>query len=227
MKKLLPLFAILIAASTSASAQETASLLPELAKLEVTSTTFSNGDSIPVKNAYCIRTEKEKSSPKGENLNPQLSWSKGPEGTKSYAIVAVDKDVPEDFSDANQEGRTIKESAKRQNFYHWIWVDIPANVTSIEEGKSKILIKEFGTGGTNSYAEFMKDMPAENFKGYDGPCPPFNDKKVHNYYFQVYALSTEKLALPEFFTADEVLKAIEPFTLAKGEVLGTYSLFKK
>lgn len=224
MRKILLTSAIFLSAFTSMA---NAAPADDIQKLEVTSTTFKNGEPIPALNAVCIATKKEKSSDKGKNENPEISWSKGPEGTKSYAIVMVDPDVPADFTDAGKDGVTLKASAKRQDFYHWVLVNIPANVNKIDEGKSKILIKQFGIGGTNSYAEFMKDKPAENFKGYDGPCPPFNDERVHNYHFRVYALSTEKLDLPEFFQAAEVLKAIEPFTLAKGEIVGTYSLYKK
>ena len=68
--------------------------------LIVTSDAFKDGDPIPEKYAFCAPCAEEHSK-MSTNISPQLTWSKGPEGTKSYAIVCVDVDVPTIFDDIN------------------------------------------------------------------------------------------------------------------------------
>lgn len=63
--------------------------------------------------------------------------------------------------------------------------------------------------------------------GYDGPCSPWNDERIHNYHFTLSALNVEKLDIPEeSFGGPEVLKAIEGHILATASVSGTYTLNK-
>ena len=64
--------------------------------------------------------------------------------------------------------------------------------------------------------------------GYDGPCPPWNDERLHHYVFTVYALDTDRL---------EVTRRVQPATmssrLSKAHILdqasltGTYTLNPK
>jgi phosphatidylethanolamine-binding protein (PEBP) family uncharacterized protein len=35
------------------------------------------------------------------------------------------------------------------------------------------------------------DMAGQYF-GYDGPCPPWNDERMHHYIFTIYALDIDK-----------------------------------
>ena len=65
------------------------------------------------------------------------------------------------------------------------------------------------------------------YRGYDGPCPPWNDMRVHRYHFTVYALKVERTPVEgEDFTAPQVLQAIRPHILAEARLTGTYSLNK-
>ncbi len=52
------------------------------------------------------------------DISPPYSWSKGPRGTKSYAIVLTDSDnSPKENRDKmNKEGMTVTPSAKRRTF---------------------------------------------------------------------------------------------------------------
>jgi hypothetical protein len=50
----------------------------------------------------------------GNQISPALSWTPGPAGTQSYAIVMRDLDY-------------------MNGFVHWVIWDIPANVTSLPE----------------------------------------------------------------------------------------------
>jgi Raf kinase inhibitor-like YbhB/YbcL family protein len=77
--------------------------------LEVTSETFKEGELIPASAAH--------GAVGGFNRSPQLSWSSGPPGTKSYAITCWDPDAP----------TTV-------GFSHWVRFDISPDVTSLKAG---------------------------------------------------------------------------------------------
>ncbi len=192
--------------------------------LDVKVQNVTDGKRIPVEHAFCAKGNKD-----GGNVSPAISWSKGPEGTQSYAILMVDEDVPAKFDDANQKGKTLSKDLPRRDFYHWVLVDIPPSVTSLGRGaESDKVVKtgkapqkrEYGLQGVNDFGSFMKG----NFGGYDGPCPPWNDALVHHYHFMVYALDVPSLNLSGNFTGEDVKAAAEGHILAKGEVIGTYSL---
>src|SRR5262249_22601394 len=70
----------------------------------------------------------------GANISPRVTWSAGPAGTKSYALILHDDDVPQDLAVANKAGASIAATAPRRTLYHWVLVDIPPTVTTIEEG---------------------------------------------------------------------------------------------
>jgi Raf kinase inhibitor-like YbhB/YbcL family protein len=76
-----------------------------LAKLELTSDAFINGQAIPAR-FTCD----------GANQSPALSWGEPPQGTKSFALVVDDPDAPSG------------------TFRHWGVYDIPANARSIGAG---------------------------------------------------------------------------------------------
>lgn len=195
--------------------------------LEVRLGGISDGDTIPPNFAFCMPDGNGKTK-NAANQNPQIRWSGAPEGTKSFALLVVDPDVPATFDDANKEGKTLPNDMPRQNFTHWVLIDIPANVKSIKQGQDSSSYKEggkplgkttYGVNGQNDYASFMKGT----FGGYDGPCPPWNDERLHHYHFRLYALSVESLGLSGKFTGKEVEALLPQYTLAMGEAVGTYS----
>ncbi|HVI92011.1 MAG TPA: YbhB/YbcL family Raf kinase inhibitor-like protein [Dongiaceae bacterium] len=175
----------------------------------------------------------------GSDISPAVKWSKGPYGTRSFALILQDADVPADFSTANQEGQVIAADAPRQTVTHWVLVDIPAQVTSLKAGAEgdKLTPKgkpqsmtDHGRRGLNDYGHFMEGNPdmAGDYAGYDGPCPPWNDQRVHHYTLTVYALSVGKLPVGKEaggkFDGPAMLQAIQPYILAKGSAQATYSL---
>lgn len=187
------------------------------------------GKAIPSKFAYCKPDGKGRTE-NGGNISPKISWQGAPAGTKSFAIVMVDKDVPVTFESANKTGVQITEDFPRQNFYHWTVVDIPATTNSIEEGvASRGVIKggkpfgktEYGFVGKNDYE---KVAPGPN-GGYDGPCPPWNDMRLHHYSFIVYALDVDTLNPSQEvpFNGPQLENAIKGHVLAQGSVISTYS----
>ena len=59
--------------------------------------------------------------------------------------------------------------------------------------------------------------------GYDGPCPPWNDERMHHYHFIVYALNVPTLGLTGAVDGKKAQAAMEGHILAQGEVVGTYT----
>ena len=103
----------------------------------------------------------------GENLSPMLSWREVPEGTKSFAITVYDPDAP-----------------TGSGFWHWLVIDLPSTWNHIERGASGKLTA--GRELENNYGSI----------GFGGACPPVGDG-MHRFQFTVWALPTEKLAIPE------------------------------
>lgn len=196
------------------------------ATLTLTSTSLQSGKPIAEKYAYCTPDGKGQTK-NGGNISPQLSWQGAPEGTKSYVLIVVDPDVPTDFTNANKGGKTLAADMPRQNFYHWILTDIPASITSLAEGQDSAKFLEggkpvgktaYGINAANDYSKFYKGP----YGGYDGPCPPWNDMRLHHYHFIVYALDVETLGLSAP-TGKQVEEAMANHILAKGELVGTYT----
>jgi phosphatidylethanolamine-binding protein (PEBP) family uncharacterized protein len=48
------------------------------------------------------------------------------------------------------------------------------------------------------------NVAAGDYYGYDGPCPPWNDLRLHHYIFRLYALDVPRLDLQGRFGAAEV-----------------------
>ncbi len=204
------------------------------ASLNVSIDGWENGNPIPGKYAYGIPAAEGHVS-LSDNLNPKISWSYAPEGTKSFAIICHDPDVPSAGDDVNQEGKTVPSDLPRVDFYHWVLVDIDADRTEIAEGEDSNSItakgktpgkQGHGVTGINNYTDWFAgdaDMGGD-YGGYDGPCPPWNDSIVHHYHFTVYALDTETLGLSGTFDGPEALAAMEGHILASGSYVGTYSL---
>jgi Raf kinase inhibitor-like YbhB/YbcL family protein len=170
------------------------------------------------------------------NHNPQLKWSGAPAQTRSFAVISVDNDVPTKPDDVNKEGRVVPASLPRGQFYHWVMIDIPATVTEIGAGecsdgvvaggKKELRGPRGARQGVNDYTGwFASDADMKGtYRGYDGPCPPWNDMLVHHYRFTVYALSCERVPVEGDFTAPQVLEAIRKHVLAEATLVGTYSL---
>ncbi len=147
------------------------------------------------------------------NVSPAISWSGAPEGTRAFAIFVVDRDAVLDRTDVNIISRSVAEDAQRRDFYHWLLVDIPADISRIEEGDDAGGIK-----GQNDFGARAKGM-----NGYDGPCPPWNDERWHHYGFKVCALDVPSLRLEQGYMPEDALAAMAGHVLAEAEVVGTYT----
>lgn len=202
------------------------SALAAPASLSIKVDGIENGKPVPAEHALCIPTKDGKSEP-GKNLRPMISWSGAPAGTESYAVFMMDPDVPADFTDKDQEGKTIAADAKRQDFFHFGVVNIPATASALNGGPSDKAPK-FGDVLVNSLGDYVSKPGA-----FGGPCPPWNDARLHHYHFIVLALGKDapiaggaknKTAPSDDAKAVYTRLAHSKALLAKGEVVGTYSL---
>lgn len=204
--------------------------------MNFTISSFANGQPIPGEFSFCIPTDDGKAT-LGPNRSPHFSWSNPPEGTRSFALLCTDPDVPSVADDVNQEGRSVSKELPRITFFHLVLVDMPADLREIGAGELSDGVTArgkapgqtaFGIQGINSYTDWFDgdaDMGGD-YAGYDGPCPPWNDELVHRYYFRLYALDVESLGLSGNFRGEDVLEAMKGHVLAEAEWMGTYTLNK-
>lgn len=133
-------------------------LLPPVPSFTVTSTDIS--DEQPLND--------DQVADKG-NISPQLSWTDAPEDTLSYTVTCFDPDAP-----------------TPSGFWHWVLVDLPANVTSLDTGAG-------AEGASLPGAAFMCRNDGGS-KAFMGAAPPQGDQ-VHRYYFVVHAVKEESLGV--------------------------------
>src|SRR5579864_8501441 len=135
----------------------------------------------------------------GGNKSPHLKWSGAPEGTKSFAVTCFDPDAP-----------------TGSGFWHWLVVNIPANVTELSLDAGNPASGRLPAGALQTRTDFGKP-------GYGGPCPPPNDHP-HRYIFTVFAVSQETLPVNADTSAAVVGFNLHFSTLAKATLMG---LFKR
>lgn len=195
---------------------------------------WSDGAAIPARFAFGKPGADGQFAP-SDNISPAIRWSQAPEGTRSFAIICHDPDVPSSAEDVNQLGKTVPADLPRTTFFHWLLIDIGATVSGLEEGvaSQKIIARGkpvgdtgHGVTGMNDYTGWFSSDPnmAGIYGGYDGPCPPWNDSIVHHYFFEVFALDVETLNLKGNFRGQDALQAMKGHILASASHMGTYSM---
>jgi len=160
-------------------------LMPALPGFTLTSETVTQGEPLADDQVY-----------DAGNTSPQLSWSGAPEGTKSYTVTCFDPDAP-----------------TPSGFWHWVLVDLPADVTSLPAG--------IGSGDAPLPGKAFHVRNDYGTKNFGGAAPPAGDQ-VHRYYFAVHAVTEESLGVD-----DTVSPAVVSFNLvfksaARAVLMGTY-----
>ena len=198
--------------------------------MQLHSNSFENGKPIPAEFAM--------GQPGGfaGNRNPHLAWDGVPAGTRSFALLCLDPDAPTVAATVGREDLQIPVEQPRGQFTHWVMVDIAATQREIAAGSCSDGITAPGKSdpagpqgarqGLNDYTGWFAgdaDMGGD-YRGYDGPYPPFNDLRVHRYFFRLFALDVAALDLPARFTAGDVLQAMKGHVLDEALTYGTYTL---
>ncbi|MDO9457019.1 YbhB/YbcL family Raf kinase inhibitor-like protein [Nocardioides sp.] len=160
-------------------------LLPAVPSFGVTSTDVTDGQPL-----------KDDQVADAGNTSPQLSWD-AVEGAESYTVTCFDPDAP-----------------TPSGFWHWVLVDLPADVTSLDTGAG-------AEGAALPGAAFhcRNDTGGSSFAG---AAPPEGDQ-VHRYFFVVHAVTA-----PELGVDPDASPAVVSFNLAfktagRAIIHGTYA----
>lgn len=202
--------------------------------MEIEVPSYANGQKIPGEFAFCVPAD-EGHVTGGPNRSPHVRWSHIPSGTKSLALIMHDPDVPSVPDDVNQEGRTVPHDLPRVDFYHWVLVDIPPDITQLPAGMDSDGVTprgkspgkvDYGVRGVNNYTDWFAGDPdmEGTYGGYDGPCPPWNDERLHQYHITLYALDMETLGLSGNFGGPDALAKMDGHILARASWGGSYTL---
>jgi para-nitrobenzyl esterase len=155
------------------------------AKLTVTTPAWTDGGDIPYENTQY----------RG-NIFPGLAWSKGPAGTKSYAVIMQD-------TGGVMRGAPI---------LHWTLYNIPVSVTKLDAAMTPTGNPPGSSYGPNARGTSQPFM---------GPRTPPGPK--HPYHLQVFALDTTLKADPAL-DYDGLTGQMKGHILADGEVVGMGSV---
>ncbi|MCO4762383.1 MAG: YbhB/YbcL family Raf kinase inhibitor-like protein [Myxococcales bacterium] len=201
--------------------------------MKLTSESLSDGARIADAHCFC-RPSTSDPVEMSDNISPHLAWTDAPAETRSFVVICHDADVPTVGDDVNQAGRTVPHDLPRADFFHWVLVDVqggelPAGAHSrgiTARGKDGPSAPGDARHGLNDYTGWFAgdaDMAGEYF-GFDGPCPPWNDERLHHYHFTVFALDVARCPVEGTFGGDDVRKAIQGHVLDSASMVCTYSL---
>ncbi|HEX3044486.1 MAG TPA: YbhB/YbcL family Raf kinase inhibitor-like protein [Bacillota bacterium] len=157
----------------------------QMEHFQLFSKAFQDGGDIP---------ERYSSTRKGQNISPPLHWVDPPTGTKSFAIITDDLDIPFGFI-----------------FTHWVVYNIPALKQELSEGvPHQRTFSDGAIQGKNSYGK----------NEYLGPNPIVGGK--HRYVFYIYALDRMLNPDPDI-SKKKLLKVMEGHILGQAQLMGCYS----
>lgn len=157
--------------------------LPQTASFSVTSADVTDGAALKDDQVAALG-----------NTSPQLSWSGAPEGTQSYVVTCFDPDAP-----------------TPSGFWHWVLVDVPADVTSLDTGAA--------SGTLPGEAFHVRNDGGES--GFMGAAPPEGDQP-HRYFFVVHAVGEPSLGVDADASPAVVSFNLAFKTVGRAIVHGTY-----
>jgi Raf kinase inhibitor-like YbhB/YbcL family protein len=194
--------------------------------MQLKSKSFNDGAPIPGAFAFAV-VDRASHVALSSNRNPHLAWFDVPAGTKSFALICHDHDVPSHGDDVNEEGHEVPASLPRVEFFHWLLMDIPGSTREIAagshsdgvipRGKPGPIAPEGMRHGVNDFTNwFAKDADMRGvYYGYDGPCPPWNDALLHHYVFTLYALDVRQLETQGDLTGAGIRAALAGHTCSQ------------
>ncbi|WP_137291894.1 YbhB/YbcL family Raf kinase inhibitor-like protein [Nocardioides dongxiaopingii] len=129
------------------------------------------------------------------NTSPQLTWE-AVEGAQSYTVTCFDPDAP-----------------TPSGFWHWVLVDLPADVTSLDTGA--------GAEGASLPGAAFTCRNDGGTKAFMGAAPPEGDH-VHRYFFVVHAVTEPTLGVDSDASPAVVSFNLAFKTAARAILHGTY-----
>lgn len=160
-------------------------LLPEVPSFDVTSDDVTDGRPLKDDQVNALG-----------DTSPHLSWSGAPEGTQSFVVTCFDPDAP-----------------TPSGFWHWVAVDIPADITSLDTGAGA----DDDSLPGNAF-HVRNDFGTRSF---GGAAPPPNDQ-VHRYFFVVHAVGEPTLGVDGDASPAVVSFNLAFKTLGRASIVGTY-----
>ena len=161
-------------------------LLPPVPSFSVTSEDVRDGATLP--DAHVAEHG---------DTSPQLSWSGAPAGTRSYVVTCFDPDAP-----------TVS------GFWHWVAVDIPADITELAAGA--------GTSDDTLPGNAFHVRNDGGGLGFTGAAPPQGDQ-LHRYFFVVHAVGEDTLGVDGSVSPAVVGFNLAFKTLGRAIIHGTYA----
>lgn len=194
MRRIIPLMIIITIAglgvagcgqSGTASKQTGTTTKEATSKMfEVKSDAFADGEQMPIKYAGTTIVG-------GQNMSPPLAWDGAPAGTKSFALICVDR------------------NPVANDWVHWAVINIPAETSSLAEGASGAKMPVGVEELVNTFGE----------KGWGGPTPP-TGTGPHEYEFILYALSSAKIEINGAPSLTQFEEAVKADTLGTAKIKG-------
>lgn len=161
--------------------------LPPMVKMTIAG--FADGGKIPNANT-CANGNM--------GVSPAISWTPGPAGTQSYALILHDPDP-------------VLGGSATNDVLHWAIFDIPGTATSLPAAVPNQAELPDGAKQPNNQA----GQP-----GFLNPCAPPGHGE-HHYTFEIYALNA-KLGLPANTSRQDLLAAMNGKVLSKGVYIGMF-----
>lgn len=130
----------------------------------------------------------------GENVSPALTWTAGPAGTTSYAVVVRDRSAGD--------------------LVHWVIYDLPPTTRELPEGVPA------GYEAEGLAPARQAQIQTSGYFGYFGPC---SGGRGNTYEYAVHALPTATLESAAMGTADTTLAAaVEEQAIASASITGIW-----
>lgn len=163
------------------------SVLQAPESFELTSPAFAGGAPIP---------ERYRGRLRGQNVSPELSWTRPPATAQELVLLIQDPDVP--FGNPATHG---------------ISVGIDPFLLGLPEN---------GLADPSPIAGLRHGRGALGHRGYAGPLP-IRSHGPHAYVFQLFALDSP-VGLAEGFTLRDAVRAMAGHVVARASLKGTYEI---